>query len=239
MKRHTIFGATAVIAMTLVLVSTPVNAATIWTESFDDALGFTTSEAFFSDGSGDFFGLYGVASDFGAGASPSAVKAYTAFDVVTGNILTGMDLDGEGATLPITLTWTGINITGLTGLQFSGDFAEFFDDPGDIDDADDMILIEYQIDGGGYQGLLAFEGGAFSNDPYNGYFMQDTDFDGVGDGTALGDAAQTFSQLIPGTGSTLDIRLTVSVNSGDEDFAVDNFIVVDAVPVELQSFSIE
>ena len=47
-------------------------------ETFDDASGFTSSEAFFSDGGGDFYGLGGV-GDWGAGSAPSGLKAYTGF----------------------------------------------------------------------------------------------------------------------------------------------------------------
>lgn len=224
----------------LIVGAASVGAVDVLVEPFDDSSQFTISEpAFFSDGSSDYFGLHGSADNWGAGTTPSGVKAYTGFDTATGSILTGMDLDGEGASLPIVVDWTGLNIAGLTGLQFSGDFAEFFDDPGDIDEPD-YILVQYQIDGGGYLNLMAFEGADFtSSGIYNGIFRQDTNFDGTGDGLALGNAAQNFAELIVGTGTTLDIRLLVSVDSGDEDFGIDNFLVIDGVPVELQSFSIE
>ena len=220
-------------AVLLALTVTPVDAQVL-TEPFDNTSQFATSTPFFSDGGWDYFGIAGSAADWGAGTAPSGLKAYTGF---TDNFMTGMDLDAEGASLPIVVDWTGLNITGLTGLQFSGDFAEFFDDPGDIDDTD-YIHIEYQIDAGGYQNLLWFESTEL-NGQYNSNFAQDTDFNGVGDGTELGDAALNFAALIPGTGAVLDIRMSVSVNSGDEDFAVDNFLVVDGVPVELMSFSVE
>jgi hypothetical protein len=76
--------------------------------------------------------------------------------------------------------------------------------------------------------LLWFSGADFTSasNAFNGIFRQDTDFDGVGDGLALSDAAQTFPAAIAGTGSLLDLRFTVSVDSGDEDFAVDNFRVM-------------
>ncbi|MAP54771.1 HYR domain-containing protein [Altibacter sp.] len=188
-------------------------------ETFDDATGFTTSSGFFSDGTGDYFGL-AVADDWGAGTTPTQLKAYTGF---TGAFLTGMDLDGEGATLPIVIDWTGLDITGLGSLTFNGEFAEFFDTPGDID-PNDFIIVQYQIDGGGYQNLIAFEGADFSTS-VNGIFREDTNFDGEGDGAALGDAAANFMKMIPGAGTTLDLRMTVSVDSGDEDFAVDNFVI--------------
>jgi len=190
-------------------------------ETFDSSTGFNISTSLFSDGNGDYLGLAGGVDDFGGDPVPTGLKAYTGF---IGGFLTGMDLDGEGATLPITIDWTSLDITGLNTLLFSAEFAEFFDTPGDID-ASDFILIEYQIDAGGYQNLLAFEGADFTNGSTSGFFREDTNFNGEGDGALLTDAALLFTKTIPGMGLTLDIRLTISLNSGDEDFAIDSFLI--------------
>lgn len=197
-------------------------------ESFDDASQFTTSAAFFSDNGSDYFGLTDNAgnSDYGAGPIPTEPN-YTGN---TGSYLNGQDLDGEGAGLPIVLDWTGIDISNYENLEFMGSFAEFFDSPGDIDQADDSILVEVQIDGGGFVSLLAFEGSDFTSgsspNQFNGIFREDTDFDGEGDGVALGNEFAQFIKNISGTGATLDLRLSVFVNSGDEDFAADSFMIV-------------
>ncbi|MEL7244349.1 MAG: choice-of-anchor Q domain-containing protein, partial [Cyanobacteria bacterium J06573_2] len=190
----------------------------ILNETFDNDSQFTLSSPFFSDGNSDYLGIsdgngggnYGT----NTGNPPNNIKLYTGLD---GNFLTGQDLDGEGSPNTVTLTWSGLDIAGLTNLQFSGDFAEFFDQSGDID-ADDSIKVYYSIDGGQEQNLLWFSG-----ENTNTVFRQDTDFDGVADGTALDNSAQTFTAAILGNGSTLGLKLEVSVNAGDEDFAVDNF----------------
>jgi len=198
------------------LSSNAVNASIVLTETFDDSSQFETSTPFFADTFGDFFGLTGgTTDDFGGATTPPGVKAYTGF---TGSILTGQDLDGEGATLPITVLWEDLPIAGETGLTFSGDFAEFFDAPGDIDEGD-QLFVEAQIDDGGFITILEFTPGSFTSTggPSNGFFE-------LGAAT-LGSAAQNFTAAIAGTGTTLDLRLTVDLNSGDEDFAVDNFIV--------------
>jgi predicted extracellular nuclease len=194
-------------------------------EGFDDASGFTVSGGgFFSDGFGDYLGLAGAADGFGGGAAPSLLKPYGG---TTGAYLTGMDLDGEGGPATRTITWAGLDIAGLTDLAFSGGFAEFFDDPGDIDGSD-FIRVTARIDGGAPTTLLEFRGADFSSGsgPFNGVLRLDTDGDGTGDGAALGDALQSFAAAIPGAGSTLDLTLEVSLDAGDEDFAVDDFRVV-------------
>ncbi len=191
-------------------------------EPFDNANGFAQSEPFFSDGSFDYFGISDGAGggDFGGDPIPN-VPAYTS---LMDNFLAGSDLDGEGATLPIVLDWQGLNISGLSSLRFSGDFAEdpFGGDGGSGPDQADFILVEAQIDGGGFQRVIEFRG----DEEFYGSFREDTNGDGVGDGPiALGLDAQTFVKSIAGTGSTLDLRLTLQLNSGFEDFAIDNFII--------------
>ncbi len=201
------------------------NLVKAFNEPFDDATQFTTSEPFFSDGGFDYFGLTDGAgtNDYGGDPAPSGAKVYTGAD---GSYLNGQDLNGEGASVPILVEWTGIDVSGLTNLQFMGDFAEFFDAPGDID-MDDFLRVEAQIDGGGYETVIEFRGDDL--DMFNGRFREDTDNDGFGDGPiALGDVFATFTADISGTGSTLDLRLSLRVEAGDEDFGIDNFMIIGA-----------
>ena len=164
-------------------------------EPFDNSNQFTASEPFFSDTAistgSDFFGISDGAGggDFGTGdPAQTDVKAYTG---LTGNFLTGMDLDGEGATLPITINWTGLNISGETGLQFGGDFAEFFDISTGWVDESDFIRVEAQIDGGGFVNILEFRGRSIGG-TNAAIFSVDTDNDGIGDGTPLQRRSEEF-----------------------------------------------
>lgn len=191
-------------------------------EDFEDAtVAYTTSVPEFTDGSGDFF-IRTDGSDHGTFVSYSNVQGYSYF--------AGMDLDGEGASLPLTMTFAGIDISGYSNLSFSALFAE--DDDGTNEDWDkpDYVKVEYQIDNGGYQNLLAFEN---DGSTYNTQAYLDTDFDGTGDGTALTDVFSLFSADIMETGSILDIRISFNLDAGDEDIAIDNLQVtgVSAVPV--------
>ena len=133
-----------------------------------------------------------------------------------------MDIDGEGAASTQTLNFSGLDIAGLTNLQFSIDVAEDDDAANQDWDADTALRIEYSIDGGAFQNLLAFEAtGGTNTEP-----ALDTDFDGIGDGTTLTNLFQTFSAAIAGTGSTLDIRITFeNLDAGDEDAAIDNIVI--------------
>ncbi|MBE3637132.1 ExeM/NucH family extracellular endonuclease [Mangrovicoccus algicola] len=183
----------------------------IYSEGFEtDGNGtrYATSAAEFTDGSGDFF-LRTDGSDIGS------------FYQVTGGeggfYFAGMDLDGEGASASQALTITGIDISGFTDLGLSVMVAE--DDDGDNQDwdADSRFSVEYAIDGGAFQTALAFVASGTNTEP-----MQDTDLDGIGDGPALSEAFAAFAAALTGTGSTLDLRFSMSnLDAGDEDVAFD------------------
>ncbi|MEO1651258.1 MAG: Ig-like domain-containing protein, partial [Pseudomonadota bacterium] len=120
-----------------------------------------------------------------------------------------------------------IDISTFENLSFTGTFAE--DDAGGDEDWDttSSLQVSFQIDGGGFQSLLQFESelGTDGNET-NEVPRLDTDFDGVGDGTELTSTFTDFTAAIAGTGSSLDVRITiVDLNSGDEDVAIDGFLI--------------
>jgi hypothetical protein len=194
------------------------NASAITTllfEDFDDTnVAYTTSVPEFTDGSGDFF-IRTDGSDHGS---------FVSYADVQGSYFAGMDLNGEGATLPLTMNFTGIDINGFSSLEFSSLIAE--DDDGSNEDWDlsDFVHIDYRIDSGGYQNLLWFES-IPDGDSFNAVPAVDTNFDGDGDGTQLTDAFSLFTAGIAGAGSLLDLRITFQLNAGDEDIAFDNISV--------------
>ena len=138
---------------------------TLFSENFNNADLFTTSSNLFSDGSSDYFGLTGdgngIEANYGGDPIPSGLIDFSG---VSGSYLIAEDMNGEGAELPITVIWPDININGQTGLVLSADIGA---STNSIDSNDDL-LIEYQIDGNGYNSLLDFsflpDGGyAFNN----------------------------------------------------------------------------
>ncbi len=187
--------------------------ATLFFEGFEtDGNGtrYTTSVPEFSDGSGDFF----TRTD-GSNISSS----YQVLNPDGSFYFAAQDINGEGAASQQTLTFSGIDITGSSNLNFSTLLAEDDDGSNQDWDASDFVLFEYQIDGGGFNNLLAIEndGSTFNSAP-----LQDTDFDGTGDGTEVTSTFASFSSAIAQTGSTLDLRITMDLDSGDEDIAVDS-----------------
>ena len=199
--------------------------ATIFTETFEAATegpGQTMLGAFefvsgasesFTDGAGDFLTVTDGAGEVGG---------FVAYANASGRFLAAMDLDGEGATLPIVLQASGIDITGFQNLMLSLAAAED-DDPGSEDwDVSDVVHVAVQIDGGGFTDIVNFESIPDGGD-FNAVPAQDADFDGDGDpGAELTDSFESFTGAIAGTGASLDIRITLDLNSGDEDIALDD-----------------
>ncbi|MEZ5104367.1 MAG: T9SS type A sorting domain-containing protein [Draconibacterium sp.] len=125
------------------------------------------------------------------------------------------------------VTWSGINITGKTGLSVKGLFAA---DPigsfqgSDWGAAQDKMEVEYRIDGGTWIKIIAFYAiAANSSSGSTGGLYLETTGDLLGDGPGLTYSFAEFSALITGTGSTLDLRVNCFANAtAVQEIAFDN-----------------
>lgn len=181
-------------------------------EDFEDAtVTYTSSIAEFTDGFEDYW-IRTDGSDI-AGVYNGPVGA---------SYFAAQDIDGEGAASEQTLTWTGINVAGLNAVAFGAFFAEDQDGTNEDWDSTDFLIVEIQLDGGGYNTIFAIEndGSTFNSAPFI-----DTDFDGVGDGDEITDVFTLYGTTTPvllSGAMTLDLRIRIDLNSGDEDIAIDN-----------------
>ncbi|WP_281322507.1 MBG domain-containing protein [Flavobacterium aestivum] len=164
--------------------------------------------------------LAGIALQSGTYSGFQGTKFFAAEDIDKGSTCVNNSITPNQQ-----VTWTGINISGKTGLSFKGLFADN-DFNGSyqgtsFDPLQDFIAIEYRIDGGSWTKIIGIYASTTTS---SNVFSVDTDNDLIGDGTAL---SYTFTELtanIPATGTTLDIRLNCSVNaSASQEIAVDNF----------------
>ncbi len=184
-------------------------------ESFEtdgNGVRYTSSVPEFSDGFSDFF-TRTDGSDINA--------SYEVFGADGSFFFAAQDIDGEVSSATQTLTFSGVDITNFEDLSFSILLAE--DDANDTSedwDVSDFVTIQYQIDGGGFIDLLAIQS-VPDGDDFNAVPAIDTDFDGNGDGTEITSTFNSFGNTIPGTGTLLDIQITISLNAGDEDIALD------------------
>jgi hypothetical protein len=155
----------------------------------------------------------------------------------TGVFFAGQDIDDDGwqgSASPSQLTWSGINIKSKEHIRFEGKFAEVLTGDGHIDKSDFMLL-QYRVNDGEWQNLMFF---ANNGDTYNDKFYRDYNFDGIGEGTCISSPEGTMfteSQSFNVEGDTLALRFTVAVNSGDEDFAIDDFMLFEEVSTNIET----
>ena len=122
--------------------------------------------------------------------------------------------DGEEE---LSISWTGINVSDRSNLRFAGLFGAAEDEF----ENGDYLIVEYRFNGtGSYTAGLRIYPESGSG---NRAWKVDTDNNSVGDGETIDRALQQLSFAISGSGNTLDIRIRVSVNSGMEEWAIDNF----------------
>ncbi len=205
------------------------HAALVIDEDFEDAVvTYSTSQAEFASGR-DFFTRIGGA---GGASTPSG---YSISNIQGSGYFAAEDTNGgPGAPTTLTLTWDDFNISGLTGLSFSGFFAEDDDGPTSQDwDANSSVMVQYRIDNGALQDLFAIE----SEGGTNTVPRVDDDFNEVGEGAEITDTLTQFSRSISGTGLLLDLVLTISnLEAGDEDIAFDDIQVNGAAVPEPSAF---
>lgn len=218
---------------TFILLPSVASSAVIMKEDFEDAsVNYTIATGGeFYDTANDHFTITPLN---GAGAPDDG--PYTGFNGA--NFFSAEDIDdpqGPGASTQI-LVFT-INVTNYTNITVSGLFAAGNHDTGNGDalnryDASDQVIVRASLDGGLAQNLYALQAAEPGGDTTNNELRIDTNFDGVGDGAIMTNAAvSTGSLAVTGTGNTLVLEVLVSMNAGNEEVAFDDIMVEgDLVP---------
>ena len=208
---------------------------TFWTDDFEttaptqgtrNAPNHTnTTDGTIRDASGDYFIR---TTDAGDGSTNDFDNTFS--NIQNSTYWRAEDVGASGGTNPDVINWTGIDVSGRTQLQFGGFFAA--DDGvggnGFLEfENTDFIRIEAQIDSGGYSTILEFRG---DNGVALGHLSVDSNLDGDGDGTQLTRSLTEFLADIPGSGSNLDLRITVNSDAFEEEIAFDHFTLESAPP---------
>jgi gliding motility-associated-like protein len=216
-----------------------------WSDDFD--AGPTAGSTRTPEGSG---GIGSPATSYFKLTDGSTVSQNVAFSGKQGtNYWAGEDHNALGTGLPsaggatndildeLQIDWTGINITGKSGLSFKGLFASNNTSgawdcfnlacDGMISTNTDYVVVEYKIDSGAYTNLVSFYPKGNAN-ATNKNLYEDTDFNGCGDGTLLTNAFGEYSKTIPGTGTTMSIRIRIYSEGNNEEWGIDNFRLFEA-----------
>ncbi|MCU0444680.1 MAG: YDG domain-containing protein [Microscillaceae bacterium] len=127
------------------------------------------------------------------------------------------------------ITWSSINISSKTNIQFKGLIGGW--DPGtggSVWEDVDYLQVEYRIDGGAWAKIIAFACNLTGG--LSGQMLLDADFNGVGEGTPISHTLTEYTRNITGTGSLMDLRITMATNSIVEEYGIDNFRLVENIP---------
>ncbi len=199
-----------------------------WYDDFESATSPSSGTRTPENNGGNFDAYFRRATNADIGLSTISDGDYSNFQGTY--FWAGEDHDGAFGTgnEEQQITWTGIDISGMSDLSFKGLFGAqstngTFDNTVFGNSHTDYIIVEYSIDGGAYSQLIAF----YSKNLSEKFFFEDTDGDQLGDGGKLTKSFSEFTKPISGTGNTLSLRLRAySNNTYSEEWAVDNFRVL-------------
>ena len=217
----------------VVAILSPLNAiyaTTLYLEDFEDGnvdytltapAGRVIIEA--SDGEFDYFGR--IASNGLSVSSDLNIAGATGDGYFGGNDFDATSTGDPGITEDSAVfTVFGIDITGQNGLLFSGSFAEDTANNNPNWDSDTAIIVDVRIDGGSFNTIFAIQSESLNGT--NSAARIDTNFDGVGDGALITNILTSYSAPISGSGSTLDLRISLNeFDANGEDFAFDNLSI--------------
>jgi len=203
-------------------------------EDFEDAMvtytvvnnttGASASENISDVGSLDYFGRLGNT------VLPGIDTNYTLSNFQGNSYFGAADMDGIPTPFSnVSLNWTSLDVSSINSVEISAFYASNTDDGSSPNDWDstDRLLIEVSLDGGGFTQVFGIESTQPGGDTTNTPIAVDSDLDGVGDGTTVNDAFARLAVTVnTAAASSLSVRLRlVSLNSGEEDIAIDNFTI--------------
>jgi hypothetical protein len=153
-------------------------------------------------------------------------------DVVAEYFFAAQDTDDSPSTgaLPVNLTFENLDVTGLSTIYFSAQFAE--DDTGASQhwDSTDYVHVDYSFDNG--LTWVTFFGIESDGSNNNTAPFIDTDLDGTGDGQEITDTLQNFRASFANNGTTnptgsntVSVRIEIRLNAENEDIAIDNVLI--------------
>ncbi len=196
------------------------NIITVLEESFEtdgDGLRYTQSISNGTGGGGYF--LRAIAADIAASGSPLPTNT-------DGSHLMGaLRLNSLAANAEASVVFSDIDVLGMSSisvdLKVGARNGNFYDNAIGIRD---YLYVEINVDGAGWTTVGAFRStapGSNNSRP----MAQDTDFDGVGDGAVLKPNMRNFRLAVPGTGSSMDVRIRFRTNAANEEIYFDRMRV--------------
>jgi hypothetical protein len=222
-----LFDRGIVILFLLVISFSGIAQTTIYQESFEtngEGLRYSRSHQF--DSVSSYFKRGASASFSGSAYIPSSISGSNYFSLQNPHadndlgVASGAPFDGI-----VTLTINPINITSFTDLVFSIDFSCKSGNiygPRRFHWNRFYVDVDYQIDGGGWNNLMKVSNS--NNSTLRPLFYTDppADIAGGGSDVQLTEAFAGFNDSIPGTGTSLELRIVIAGNKAGRELSFDN-----------------
>ncbi len=172
------------------------------------------TESFETDGRGTRYALLGRFTIGTALFDRGTPSGLTNLDGTSAILAEDTLLDSSSPIKAVAFNFNTASFSSLTATVRLGALA------GSVYDTNDFIIVEASVDGGAFTTVGDFRSTTAINSP----LAQDTNNDGLGDGTQLSAAMQDFVFTLP-TANTLSLRFRCQSNSLNERMVVDRVFV--------------
>ncbi|WP_124981465.1 hypothetical protein [Nonlabens xiamenensis] len=196
-----------------------------WTILDDETIpSYYINEDFETDGNGIRYTTSTAESisgtDYFSRTNDSGVSG--TYNHATGYFFAAQDIDAVASSPTQSIIFNPISIAGTNTFNYSIDLAEDDDGTNQDWDAADYFIIQYSLDGSGtWIDLFEVAGAGTNAEPS---VVLNTG--GTQTGDVLTDNFTTFTGSFSAAGTTsIQFRLKMSLDAGDEDIAIDNFMV--------------
>ncbi|MBT8269930.1 MAG: T9SS type A sorting domain-containing protein [Bacteroidia bacterium] len=227
-----IYGMSTGLSAQITLASEDFEDATVTYTLINEDTGSTIGEDISEILVEDYFGRV-MLSDF----QPSDDINYS--NIQGSSFFGAMDLDGIASYPSMqtgSLNWNTLDVSTSALATISAFFAEDIDTGGSPYDWDPntQVLIQVQLDGGGYTTVFALES---TGTGFNTQAAIDNNFDGLGDGTLITDVLTEQMVMVDvSSASSMDVRISMTgLNASAEDVAIDNVTIVGDNTLNLES----
>jgi hypothetical protein len=212
------------LAFSAICLLNQISSAQVWTEDFE-----TDGNGVRYFATGQFYDLASPGNDhYGRVNSAQAANVSGAYTGQSGTfIFAGEDLDdlggaGANGVNPKTLLFAPIDVSSIGQIELRALIAT--GNVGNGWDNTDTFYFEYNLDGAGWVKVMQF---AAPTATTNVGMNFDADLSGLGEGAQITNNFAQFTAAIPGTGSSLELRVVTGADSGSEEFAFDLLAIWD------------
>ncbi len=165
-------------------------------------------------------------TDYITKANPATLPLGNAVTGFSGNVIALEDHDGAGFVGSHYIETNSINITNASNMSFKFRLAAPRGGDGGRYETNDVLTVQYAINGGAFQTIIS-TGGSSSGNYY--YDASNNGISGSGDDVLVNQTSQEITKSISGSGSTMVIRIVFDFQGSQEEILFDDLLVTGTI----------